>query len=690
MSKNKEKGGFFMKHRSLQAVIMAIILPIIVVVLTVLSRMTYATAKTLTETAIWNGVTEGVEFASEQIDCELSQNREIAQANAKTVAAGYGVLTEPQYADLVTQSTDINAETFGGGIFFAPNAYQAGMLEFAPYCMRENGTMTYEGMYTLESGSYTNEEFYTCVANQKDTPFAWTAPYLDTYSGTSMITASAPIFSKDGVFLGVCTADMDLAQIQSIISNLQVNGKGRAFLVDTAGTYVGTQDTEKLLNSKIQEESNASLAQLGQKILQDTSGTGQYEDADGVHYVFYMPVDDSNLIIGMELTKKELYGDIATLRNAIIIICVFSMILLGVLLLVVLGHFVLKPLKKMESSVHRIAQGELNVEISGYADNEIGIIADSLKNLVHRLKSYIDYITEIAQVLNQIADGNLRFELVHDYVGEFAPVKDALLNISDNLNQTMHAISTASEQVASGADQVSSGAQALAQGATEQASAVEELASQLSSANEQVQHMDTNTHAAATRAEHVKQEMGESSKRMAELMDAMKRISDASSQIGRIIKTIEDIAFQTNILALNAAVEAARAGAAGKGFAVVADEVRNLASKSAEASQNTANLITAALDAVNDGIQLADGTSDSLQIVVDGIDQVNDALNEISTAAAKEAETIAEISNGIDQISSVVQTNSATAEQSSAASEEMSGQAQMLNEQVGKFTLSDI
>lgn len=227
----------------------------------------------------------------------------------------------------------------------------------------------------------------------------------------------------------------------------------------------------------------------------------------------------------------------------------------------------------------------------------------------------------------------------------------------------------------------------LSQGATEQASSVEELAATI---NELTSHVAQNADSAsnATRtAEEVKDYAVESGKRMAEMLEAISNISDRSKEIGKIIKTIEDIAFQTNILALNAAVEAARAGEAGKGFAVVADEVRNLAGKSTEASNNTAEMIKESLKAVENGAVIADETAQSLKNVVEGVQGITQAIEDISASSGEQASSLSQVTIGIDQISSVVQTTSATAEESAASSEELSDQARKLKELVGQFRL---
>ena len=276
-----------------------------------------------------------------------------------------------------------------------------------------------------------------------------------------------------------------------------------------------------------------------------------------------------------------------------------------------------------------------------------------------------------------------------DYTGEFEKIKIALEEISRELNGTMGRLRAASRDVAAGAEQVSSGATTLSQGSTEQAAEVETLAGHISAVSDSVHKIAKGAQEASRISQEVKSGLLSSNEKMQNMTEVIQKISDKSAEIHQIVKTIEDIAFQTNILALNAAVEAARAGAAGKGFAVVADEVRNLAGKSSAAAQETTVLLSQTVDAMDEGVRAAKDTAESMMKVVGQADEMSGLVDGIAAYTKEQDTNAAEITNGIEQISTVVQTNVATAEASAAASEELSGQAAVLKEMVGRFRLKN-
>lgn len=367
----------------------------------------------------------------------------------------------------------------------------------------------------------------------------------------------------------------------------------------------------------------------------------------------------------------------------IILICVAVSCSLG--LYIVLS--IVRPIGKLNKVTRALADGDLDTEIDIDSNDEIGELADSMDVLTQRLKTYIVYIDEISNSLEEMGHGNLNLTLKNSYDGDFAKIKQALTTTADMLNDTLSQINIAAEQVASGSEQVASGAQGLSQGATEQASAIQELSASMNEVSSHSEKTAKNAEEAKGIAVEASHAIQRGKQQMNDMVESMEEISSASNEIGKIIKAIEDIAFQTNILALNAAVEAARAGEAGKGFAVVADEVRNLAGKSAESAKNTAVLIEKSVLAVEQGVNIVNETAKSLDEVVLSAEKSAQVIQYIADASEEQAEAISQVNMGVEQIAAVVQINSATAEESAAASEELSGQSLMLKELIGNFNL---
>lgn len=361
-------------------------------------------------------------------------------------------------------------------------------------------------------------------------------------------------------------------------------------------------------------------------------------------------------------------------------------LVITVALCVYIVRSITKPILEIEGTTKLLASGNLSATISYESRDELGSLAGNTRMLIESLRTYIGNISD---VLGTMADGDLTVTVDIDYAGDFAPIKASLERILASLNGALTQISQSSEQVASGSNQVASGAQALSQGSTEQASSVEELSATINEISLQIKQNAENAQLANKMVGATTQEIENGNRQMLQLVTAMDEISKTSNQIGKIIKTIDDIAFQTNILALNAAVEAARAGNAGKGFAVVAEEVRNLAGKSAEAAKDTTALIESAIQAIKNGTHMVSATEKSLGLIVEKAEGVSTLVSEIAAASNAQATAVTQTTQGIEQISNVVQNNSATAEESAAASEELSGQALILQQLITRFRLQE-
>ena len=509
--------------------------------------------------------------------------------------------------------------------------------------------------------------------------------YFDEDSQSYVVGASGRLLGADGEIRGVAAADVYLDSISQIVSQIQLEQTGGIFLVDTrTDTIIGHRE-QGFTGQKLGEVQEGVYPYVAGQIDGGKEGLTLFEGT----YVQVAMVPGSDWAAVAYVSKGEVLTDLHELTAVMVAVAVFTVAVLILLVAVLSRRIIGRPVAELSQVAARIAEGELEQTIHYSSRDELGVLAENFNRTTLRLREYVQYIDEVSRKLKDIAGGNLAFTLEHEYTGEFAAIKASLEEISYRLSDTMGQLRTASREVAAGSRLVSSGAVALSQGSAEQASAVEALAEHIGSMSDSVQETAGSAQEASRLSQAVKRGLLDSSDKMQNMTEVIQRISDKSTEIHGIVKTIEDISFQTNILALNAAVEAARAGSAGKGFAVVADEVRALASKSAAAARETTVLLGQTVDSMEEGAQAAQNTSDSMLAVVAQADQMSGLIDGIAQNTSRQAQDAAEISQGIEQISQVVESNVDNAQKSAAASEELSGQAQMLKDLVAMFKIRE-
>ena len=571
----------------------------------------------------------------------------------------------------------------GGGSFFEPNAFFPTSSDYGLFITKEDAKEKI--VQRIEYDLYKDKDYYK---EGKEGKSVITNVYKDDKAGgIELFTITSPIM-VNGEFKGLTLLDINADVLTKVSKTDAEYPTMFSEIIDSDEVIHGNEKQNGMkLSEVLSEKGYKQVRELmagGQRFTGKVIGKSGAEERE-----FFEPVNLNGTTWWFRINMTEIDYDHAVDRM-VLVATGLGLLTVAIVILATVFYLnrSLKPLGMVARSGRKLAEGDFDVEMSYAYQDEIGTLILAMQEVVDRVRHIISDLTE---KLGKMAKGNFNLGKENEeyYTGAYTPILEALSKITTDLSQTMSEIQGSAMKVNSSAGQVSFAAQGLSEGATEQASSIEELSSTMNDISEKIKETAHTAQEASSLSADTGNAVIMSNTKMEEMSGAMVEITEKSNEISKIIKTIDDIAFQTNILSLNAAIEAARAGAAGKGFAVVADEVGNLAQKSAKAAQNTASLIEATIDAVEKGARISRETAESLETVAQHTEKINSYIQDISGASEEEARGVSQLTQGIEQISSVVQSNSATAQESAAASEELSGQANILNDLVERFTLKE-
>lgn len=583
----------------------------------------------------------------------IAQNEKFAQFLINSNAE-FPMHTQENANEIINELKNIIG-VFGGEVIFV-----------SLFDIEQDGYLSHDGSYSDTNFKFSQEPYYDSVTTKSTTV---SSPYEDHETGDLMVSIGSPIIKNNQV-LGIVLVDLSIEFIEDLIKSSSFKTTGNSFILDQNGNYVAHIDGTLVGSAYNGYNLTNAYGHIEEYYENNTDMIGASGNVGNLGWTTFT-----------YMTYKEFMQSSNYVLRILLGMLILSSIITMMVSVVTIKKS-LKPLELIKVAMKELAHGNLNYKFDYTSNDEIGELAEDFRFTAKNLHIYIG---EINKLLQSYGRGDFTLKSNVEFIGDFSSIQKSIDDFSALISQALDDIKTTSDQVSVGSNFVSEGAQDLAEGSSKQADSIISLNTDINEIADHIKQNANNAENVNNEAQLANKELLESNKKMIDMVKSIETINIHSSNIKKIVKTIEDIAFQTNILALNASVEASRAGVAGKGFAVVAEEVRNLSSRTSEAVKQTSDMIEETTSAVASGTKLADDTAISLQNVTKNINEFMSTLQEITKASQEQTIAIERINQGVTNISTVMQSNSEISQQSAATAEELSSQTTIMRETISQF-----
>ncbi|WP_409069265.1 methyl-accepting chemotaxis protein [Clostridium caseinilyticum] len=650
------------KFKSIKKLILCTILPLTVLSMCFLSIISYSNSKNIISSEIENKMKIQIKVLSENIEKSLLTHKKVTETLSKTVESSKDIMPKDTYKNILQNFIKTNSETYGAGLWFEPYKFNPKEKFFGPYYFRDGDKIVYTDEYNNESYNYIKYDWYK-IAKSSTGSSVWSEPYLDEVSNVTMVTTSTPFKDKQGNFLGVSTADINLDHLQKTVSQLKFGETGRAILLDNKGNYLANPNKDKIMKVNITKDNNSSIATLGKEMLSNKKGTGKYKEGDVDKLVYYDFIPETNWIIALSIDQAEIN---APLKQLLIKNILFILIAVAIIISFILwfSNYIAKNINKVNVFSENISNGDLTKSLSIDNKDELGSMAENLNNMKNILSKIIsDFSTNL---------------------------KD-MVSISEELSTSAEQTQSASDQIAQSISDIAAGSENESRASQDSVNNLEEIYKGMEQISNNVQSVTNYSMATYKKAEEGDKtvstainKMKDIEKSVTDSASIVNSLEEKSNNIDDIVSLITSISEQTNLLALNAAIEAARAGESGKGFAVVAEEVRKLAEESSTSAGSIGNIIKEIqndiakivssmkieTNNVNDGIVIVENTKNSFENILFDIDKVSREMQDVSAVVEEITASTETVVNSLEKINSIIKESSSNTQNVAASAEE--------------------